>query len=56
LRLEDGQYDVEKEFEPRLLRWLVEHGASPDVADNEGISPRLRASRKRDKRFATALG
>jgi ankyrin repeat protein len=49
-------YGVEKEFEPRLLRWLVEHGASPDVADNEGISPRLRASRKRDKRFAAALG
>jgi ankyrin repeat protein len=34
---------------------LVEHGASADVRDNDGVSPRLRASRKRDKRFFRAL-
>jgi len=48
-------HGVEKEFEPRLLKWLVDHGASPDIIDNEGISPRLRATRKRDKRFVAAL-
>jgi len=48
-------YGVEKEFDPALLKWLVKHGASPDVEDREGVSARLRASRKRDKRFLAAL-
>ena len=48
-------HGVEKEFDPRLLRWLVEHGASPDLGDHDGVSPRLKASRKRDKRFFAAL-
>jgi ankyrin repeat protein len=48
-------YGVEKEFDPALLRWLVTHGASPDITDHCGVSPRLKASRKRDKRFLEAL-
>jgi ankyrin repeat protein len=46
---------IEREYAPRLLRWLVQHGASPDVRDRHGITPRDRASRKRDKRFVAAL-
>ena len=49
-------HGVEKEFEPPLLTWLVERGASPDIQDRDGISARLKASRKRDKRFFEALG
>jgi ankyrin repeat protein len=49
-------HGVEKEFDPALLKWLVEHGASPDLEDHDGVSARLRASRKRDKRFLAALG
>lgn len=49
-------HGVEKEFDPALLTWLVKHGASPDIADREGISPRLKASRKRDGQFLAALG
>lgn len=48
-------YGVEKEFEPALLKWLVKHGASADIQDHDGVSPRSRASRKRDKRFISAL-
>lgn len=48
-------YGVEKTFDPALLKWLVKHGASADIADHDGVSPRLKASRKRDKRFATAI-
>ena len=48
-------YGVEKEFDPSLLTWLVKHGASPDIEDQAGVSSRLRASRKRDKRFLAAL-
>jgi ankyrin repeat protein len=48
-------HGVEKEFDPRLLAWLVRHGASPDLTDRDGISARLKASRKRDKRWFTAL-
>ena len=46
---------VEREYDPALLRWLVEHGASPDIPDRDGVSARLRASRKRDKRFVAAF-
>ena len=48
-------HGVEKELEPALLTWLVKHGASPDIRANDGVSPRLKASRKRDKRFVAAL-
>ena len=48
-------HGVEKEFDPALLRWLVQHGASPDIKDREGVTARLKASRKRDKRFLAAL-
>ena len=49
-------HGVEKEFEPGMLTWLVKHGASPDIEDRDGISARLKASRKRDKKFFEALG
>lgn len=48
-------YGVEKEFDPALLRWLVRHGASPDIKDRDGVTARARASRKRDKRWLEAL-
>ena len=48
-------YGVEREFDPALLQWLVQHGASPDIEDREGVTPKLKASRKRDKRFHEAL-
>lgn len=46
---------VEKDFEPALLKWLVQQGASPDIPDRDGITARQKASRKRDKRFLAAL-
>ena len=46
---------VEREYEPALLRWLVDHGASADISDRDGVSARSRASRKRDKRFIAAI-
>jgi len=49
------RHGVEKEYAPSMLQWLVRHGASADIPDDEGVSPRLRASRKRDKRFLAAL-
>jgi len=48
-------HGIEKEFEPALLKWLVQHGASPDIEDHDGVSARLKALRKRDKRFYEAL-
>jgi ankyrin repeat protein len=48
-------HGVEKEYDPALLRWLVRHGASPDIPDHTGVSPKLKASRKRDQRFLAAL-
>jgi len=48
-------HSVEKEYDPALLTWLVKHGASPEIKDRGGVSPALRASRKRDKRFFAAL-
>jgi ankyrin repeat protein len=49
------RHGVEKEFDAAWLKWLVKRGASPDIADREGISARLKAARKRDKRFLAAL-
>ena len=46
---------IEKEFDPALLKWLVKHGASPDIPDREGITARQKASRKRDRRYFAAL-
>jgi ankyrin repeat protein len=48
-------YGVRKEFDPALLKALARRGASPDIADHEGVSAKLLASRKRDKRFLKAL-
>lgn len=47
--------EFEKEFDPTLLKWLVQHGASPDIEDRSGAAARFKVSRKRDKRFLTAL-
>jgi len=46
---------IEKEFDPALLRWLVKHGASPDIPDRDGVTAREKASRKRDQRYLKAL-
>lgn len=48
-------YGIEKEFDPAQLRWLVQHGASPDVRDGKGVTARDKASRKRDKKWFEAL-
>jgi ankyrin repeat protein len=48
-------YGIEKEFDPGLLKWLVKHGASPDIPDREGATARDKASRKRNKKFLAAL-
>jgi hypothetical protein len=47
---------IEKEFDPALLKWLVAHGASPDIPDRDGVTARAKASRKRNKQFLAALG
>jgi hypothetical protein len=49
-------HGVEQDFDPALLKWLVRHGALPDIEDRDGVSPRLRAGRKREKKFLAALG
>jgi ankyrin repeat protein len=46
---------IEKEFDPALLKWLVQHGASPDIPDREGVTARDKASRKRNKAYFRAL-
>ena len=46
---------IEKEFDPALLKWLVQRGASADIPDREGVTARQKASRKRDKRYFEAL-
>ena len=48
-------YGVEREYEPALLKLLVKYGASPDIEDHTGVSARLKASRKRDKKYLKAL-
>lgn len=49
-------YGVEKQFDAALLKWLVSHGASPDIPDATGRTARDLARRKRDKQFLAALG
>ena len=46
---------IEREFDPKLLKWLVQHGASPDIPDREGVTPRQKASRKRNTQFLAAI-
>jgi ankyrin repeat protein len=46
---------IEKEYDPKLLRWLVQHGASPDIPDKSGVTATVKASRKRDQRYVDAL-
>jgi len=46
---------IEKEFDPALLKWLVQHGASPDIPDREGVTAREKASRKHNKSYFKAL-
>lgn len=46
---------IEKQFDPALLKWLVKHGASPDIPDLDGVTARQKASRKRNKMFLAAL-
>ena len=46
---------IEKELDPALLKWLVQHGASADIPDREGVTAREKASRKRNKKFLAAL-
>lgn len=48
-------YGVRKDFDPALLKGLVRSGASADIEDDQGVSARLLASRKRNKRFLKAL-
>ena len=48
-------YGVEREYEPAILKWLVQHGASPEIKDNKGVSALLKASRKRDKKWLKAI-
>jgi ankyrin repeat protein len=48
-------HGVEKEFDPALIKWLVKHGASPDIEDRDGVTARAKASRKRDKKWLAAL-
>jgi ankyrin repeat protein len=48
-------YGVEKEFDPALLKWLVRHGASPDIQDRDDVTARLIASRKRNTKWLAAL-
>src|SRR5947209_8180796 len=48
-------FGVEKEFDPALLKWLVQHGASPDIPSRAGVTARLIASRKRKQTWLAAL-
>jgi ankyrin repeat protein len=48
-------YGIEREYDPALLKWLMAHGASTEIPDHTGVTARLRASRKRDKRYLKAL-
>jgi hypothetical protein len=45
-----------KEYDVDVLRLLLKHGADPDVPGKDGRTVRDIAARKKDKRFARALG
>jgi uncharacterized protein len=42
---------LERDFEPARLRWLLQRGADPERKDKTGTSARMKAQRKRDKRY-----
>ena len=44
-------HSIERNYDPSLVRWLLKHGGSPDVRDRDGITPRVRAERKRNQRY-----
>ena len=46
---------LEKEFDPSLIAWLVRHGASADIPDADGVSARVKASRKKNRAFFAAI-
>ena len=46
---------LEKDYDPALLAWLVGHGASADLEDHAGVTARVKASRKRDRRYLAAI-
>ncbi len=46
---------LDKDYEPRLVRFLVTHGASIEVVDSKGVSATIKASRKKNKAYAAAL-
>lgn len=46
---------LEKAYDPARIAWLVRHGASPDIEDRDGVSARVKAARKRDRRYHAAL-
>ena len=46
---------LEKEFDPSLIAWLVRHGASADLPDADGVSARVKASRKKNPAFFAAI-
>jgi ankyrin repeat protein len=48
-------YGIERAFDPAHLRWLVKHGASPDIKNGEGRTAREQAAKKRDKRWFEAI-
>lgn len=48
-------HGIEKNFDPALLSWLVTNGASTTIEDRTGTTAWLRASRKRDRRYVSAL-
>jgi hypothetical protein len=47
---------LEKGYDVEVFTLLVKHGANPDVPGKDGRTVREIASRKRDKRYAAALG
>jgi ankyrin repeat protein len=49
-------HGLEKDYPPAQLRWLVDHGASPDIADRDGVTPRAKASRKRATKYHSVFG
>ena len=46
---------LEKEFDPSQIEWLARHGASADIADADGVTARVKASRKKNPTFLAAI-
>jgi hypothetical protein len=46
---------LHKGYDPSVFRLLLKHGADPDLPGRDGRTVREMASRKRDRRYATAL-